>query len=233
MRILTYPRAVLTGDNVNVIGAGNSHMFGEGSTSGMAWFSQLAAKFPGITFTNVGIAGQRIQSMIDNRVTQIDNRLVSGKLNVIFAQEWGNEMANNGRDANAALVKWEQWCGAVSTAAENAGKRVYIITVGLHPTGAGATPADTLARINSVKLANTLMRANWSKWCDQFVDLGAHEPFQGLFDGSDYTVPAFAATGMYTRSDNGVNDRVHLGNPGHTHLANINSAAFLRVRRTN
>ena len=225
-----YPRAPLTPATLNVIGVGNSHMFGEGSTAGMPWFSQLAANFPGVSFTNTGIGGQRIQSMIDNISTQVYQRLVAGKLNVIFAQEFGNEMANNGRDAAAAHAKWVTYCNLIRAHAAANGRKVYLITVGLHPTGAGATYNDTLARIASVQAANALVRTNFRSYCDQFIDLAAYEPFKSLFAGGVYDVPAFSATGMYDRSDGVAFDRVHMGNAGHALVGAIAVHALRRVR---
>lgn len=231
MRIRAYPRAALAGENINVIGAGNSHMAGEGaSVAANNWFSKLAAQYPGVTFTNVGIGGQRIQSMIDNAAAQVDNRLVAGKINVLFAQEFGNEMANNGRNAAAAHAKWVSYCNARRAAAKAAGKRLYIITVGLHPTGAGATYADTLARIASVQAANALIRADFRSYCDQFIDLAAFGPFASLFAGGDFTVPAFTASGMYSRDDGVALDRVHMGNAGHALVGRVAAEAFRRVR---
>lgn len=234
MGFFNYPRAALTASNVSVLGVGNSHMFGEGSTSGMAWFSQLAAMFPALTFVNTGIGGQRIQSMIDNIATQVYQRLVSGKINIIFAQEFGNEMANNGRDAAAAHAKWVTYCNMIRTYAANNNRKVYLITVGLHPSGAAATYAETLARIASVQAANALIRTNYRSYCDQFIDLAAHQPFAALFAGGDFTEAGFAASGMYNRATNGdgqPNDRVHMGNAGHTRVANIAADAIRRVRR--
>lgn len=232
MRIVEYNRAPLTAETIQVLGVGNSHMAAEGASPAATngWFALLAARFPGVTFTNVGIGGQRIQLMLDNITTQVYNRLHATKLNVIFAQEFGNEMANNGRDAAAAHAKWVTYCNNIRTYARNNNRRVYIITVGLHPTGAGATPSDTAARIASVKAANTLIRANYRAYCDQLIDLGAHEPFASLFNGTDFTEAAFAATGMYNRSDGVPNDRVHLGNAGHARLAEIGWEAIRRVR---
>lgn len=229
---LLYPRAELTGAAINSIGAGNSHMAAEGASPlSLGWYNRLASAYPGITFTNVGVGGQRIQTMIDNVQTQVIDRLVVGKENVVFGLEGGNEMSANGRDANAAYAKWVQWCGLVRSGAAAKGAALYLITMGSHPAGNAATPAETLTRINATKLYNDLLRAKWPTFCDHFVDVGALPVFKNLFDGGDYTLEAFAATGRYIRSDNGVNDRVHLNNTGHLDLFQMAQVAFHSVRR--
>lgn len=229
--IIDYPRATLNGSSINVICAGNSHVAGEGSSStANRWTDVMMRSFTGISMVNVGIGGQSIQSMIDNAATQVDNRLVAGKINVLFAQEFGNEMAANGRDANAAHAKWVTYCNGRKAAAASAGKKLFIVTVGLHPTGAAATYPETLARIASVQQANALIRENYREYCDLFMDLGALEPFAGLFAGGVYTEAAFAATGMYNRSDGVPLDRVHMGDDGHARTGWLAVQAFRRIR---
>lgn len=234
MRMIDYPRAVLTAATHEVLGVGNSHMAQEGASANNGWFSQLAARFPGITFTNVGIGGQRIQSMLDNITTQVYQRLSTTKTTVIFAQEFGNEMANNGRDADAAHAKWVTYCGLIRSYAAANNRKIYLITVGLHPTGAAATYPDTLARIASVRAANDLIRARHGTYCDQWIDLAAHEPFSTLLASNDFTEAGFAVSGMYNRftgGDDVANDRVHMGNAGHTRVGQIAWEAIQRVRR--
>lgn len=233
MVIRAYPRAPISAAAMKIICHGNSHTFGEGaSSSATRWTAILSAAYPGITVVNSGVGGQSITAMLGNAATAVDSQLDATRLNVLFAQEFGNEMAANGRDAAAAHAKWVTYCNARRAAATAAGKRLYIITVGLHPTGAGATYADTLARIASVQAANALIRANFRNYCDQFVDLGAFEPFKALFDGGSYYEADFLASGMYNRSDGVANDRVHMGNAGHARVGEIMALAARRVRST-
>lgn len=235
--VRAYPRAPITSSAMKIICHGNSHVAGEGASStATRWTSILGTESPvsgtGVTIINSGIGGQSITAMLGNAATAVDAQLDAGKLNVLIGQEFGNEMAANGRDAAAAHAKWVTYCNARRAAAVAQGKRLYIITVGLHPTGAAATPAETLARIQSVQAANVLIRANFRSYCDQFIDLAAFEPFASLFAGGDYTVSAFQASGMYSRDDGVALDRVHMGNAGHALVGRIVAQALRKVRAT-
>ena len=233
MKPYLYPRAPLTSAAVKIICHGNSHVAGEGAAStSLRWTDRMVALTPGITMVNTGVGGQSITAMIGNASTAVDAHLDATKLNILFAQEFGNEMAANGRDAAAAHAKWVTYCDARRAAASAAGKRLYIITVGLHPTGAATTYAGTLARVASVQAANALIRANWRNYCDQFVDLGEFAPFKALFDGGSYHEADFLACGMYSRDDGTPLDRVHMGNAGHARVGQIMAQALKRVRRT-
>jgi hypothetical protein len=192
----------------------------------------MMALTPGVTMVNTGIGGQSITAMIGNAATAVDAHLDATKLNILFGQEFGNEMASNGRNAVAAHDKWVTYCNARRAAAAAAGKRLYIITVGLHPTGAAATYADTLARVASVKAANALIRANYRDYCDQFIDLGEFSPFKELFAGGSFLEADFQACGMYSRNDGVALDRVHMGNAGHLLVGSIAAHALKRVRHT-
>ncbi len=139
-------------------------------------------------------------------------------------------MASNGRNAVAAHAKWVTYCNARRAAANTAGAKLYIITVGLHPTGAAATYADTLARVASVQAANNLIRTNYRDYCDQFIDLAEFSPFKALFAGGSYYEADFLASGMYSRDDGTPLDRVHMGNAGHALVGSIAAQALKRVR---
>lgn len=233
--VRAYPRAPITSSAMKIICHGNSHVAGEGASSTTTrWTGVLGTLAPvtgtGVSIVNSGIGGQSITAMLGNAATAVDAQLESGKLNVLIGQEFGNEMAANGRDAAAAHAKWVTYCNARRAAAVSQGKRLYIITVGLHPTGAATTYPETLARIASVLAANTLIRDNYRSYCDQFVDLAAFAPFSTLFEGGDFTVGAFQANGMYSRDDGTPLDRVHLGNAGHALVGRIIAQALRKVR---
>lgn len=229
MRLFLYPRAPVS--SLKIICHGNSHVAGEGAAStSLRWTNRMSALTPGVTMVNSGVGGQSITAMISNAATAVDAHLDTSKLNVLFAQEFGNEMASNGRNAVAAHDKWVTYCNARHAAANAAGAKLYIITVGLHPTGAAATYADTLARVASVQAANSLIRANYRDYCDQFIDLAEFSPFKELFAGGSYHEADFLASGMYSRDDGTALDRVHMGNAGHALVGSIAAQALKRVR---
>lgn len=232
--MLLQSRTPLIPATTSMLVVGNSHPAGEGSSNTVThgWPGVMMSQLPaGLTMVNEAIAGQRIQSMIDNISTQVYANLVANKLNIIFAQEFGNELSNNGRNVQAAYAKWVSYCNSIRTYAAANNRKVYIISVGMHPTAGveGTPPADSLARIESVLAVNVLLRENYPQFCDQFADLGRFSPFKELFEGGDYSMEAFIATGMYNRA-NGVVDRVHFGDAGHARVGGIMADAARHVR---
>jgi lysophospholipase L1-like esterase len=163
--------------------------------------------------------------------TVIDANLQAGKLNVLIAWEFTNEISGNGRDPVAAHTQWASYCNARRAAAAAAGKKLYIITVGLIPAGAGATTAITDSRMAAMIAANRLLRANYRTYSDQFVDVAAMEPFRSLYAGGDWSTSAFDSASVYHRSDGTADDRVHLGDAGYALVGKTIAQAVKRVRR--
>lgn len=238
MRRTNFPRQRITSATVKIICHGNSHTAGEGASStSTRWTAMMQTFMPlagtGVTVINSGIPGQSTSEMIDNAPTAVDAHLDPTKLNILFGQEGGNEMAANGRNATAAHTKWVQYCNARRAAAAAANARLVIITIGIHPTAAGATEAITNQRMAANILYNQLLRANYRKYCDLLLDMESHEPFLTLKNNGDWSEAAFDATGMYnqlTDGDGTANDRVHLGNTGHRREGQAAAHAISRVR---
>jgi lysophospholipase L1-like esterase len=231
MMLRPYPRAPLS--SLNILAHGNSLTagVGAGASANAARWTDVAAARLGIVVANYGVGGQSIQGMKSTAPTVIDANLQAGKLNVLVAWEFTNEVSTNGRDPVAAHNQWVSYCNARRAAALAAGKKLYIITVGLIPAGAGATSAITDARMAAMIAANNLLRANYRAYSDQFVDLASMEPFKSLYAGGDWSTSAFDSASVYHRSDGTADDRVHLGDAGYAMVGRAIAQAIKRVRR--
>ncbi len=228
-----YPRAPITSSAMNIMAHGNSltQGVGAGASSNAKRWTDVAQGILGIGVSNQGVGGQSIQGMKTTATSVIDPNLVAGKLNVLVAWEFTNEVSGNGRDAVAAHNQWASYCNARRAAATAAGKKLYIITVGLIPAGAGATPTITNERMAAMIAADGLLRKNYRTYSDQFVDLAAFEPWKSLYAGGDWSTSAFDAASVYHRSDGTADDRVHLGDAGYALVGQIIAQAIKRVRR--
>ncbi len=229
-----FPRVPVTSAAMNIIAHGNSLTAGEGSTGGEARWTNVAAAILGVPILNQGVGGQSIQAMKVSAPTVVDPNLVSGKLNVLVAWEFTNEVSTNGRDGTAAHTQWASYCTARRAAAAAAGKQLHIISVGLLPAAAGTTTAITNARMAAMIVADNLLRDNYRTYSDQHIDLAAVEPFKSIYAGGDWSVTAFNNTGMYNRFGDGdgtPNDRVHLGNSGYLLVGQTIAQALRRVRK--
>ena len=226
-----YPRAPITSSAMNIVAHGNSLTAGTGTSGNSARWTDVAAAILGIGVNNQGIGGQTIQAMKTSAPTAVDANLQAGKLNVLVGWEFTNEVSTNGRDAAAAHTQWASYCTARRAAAAAAGKKLYIITVGLIPAGAGATPTITNDRMAAMMAADDLLRKNYRSYSNQFVDLAAHEPWKSLYAGGDWSTTAFNAAGVYHRSDGTPDDRVHMGDSGYARVGQIIAQAIKRVRR--
>lgn len=233
---MRYARPTFEASAIKIICHGNSHTEGEGSSStSTRWTGMMQTHLPlsgkSIPVVNTGIGGQSITAMIGNAATAVDAHLASGVLNILFAQEFGNELSANGRDVGAAWTKWITYCNARRAAAEAANKKLWIITVGMHPSGAAATQELRDARVQSTMAVNDLLRRRFREHSDQFIDLGASEPFKTLYEGGVWTSATFNEAAVYQRSDGTADDMVHMGNAGHAVLGALAARALLRVRR--
>ena len=227
----SYPRAPITSSAMNILAHGNSLTagVGAGASSSSARWTDVAQGVLGVSVSNQGVGGQSIQAMRTSATSVIDPNFVSGKLNVLVAWEFTNEVSTNGRDAAAAHAQWAIYCGERRAAA--AGKSLYIITVGLIPAAAGASTTITNERMAAMIAANDLLRKKYRAYSDQFIDLAAHEPWKSLYAGGDWSTTAFDAVGVYHRSDGTADDRVHLGDAGYARVGNIIAQAIKRVRK--
>lgn len=229
-----FPRVPVTTAAMNIIAHGNSLTAGEGAGGSPFRYTDIAADILGVPILNQGVGGQSIQVMRTSAQTVVDPNLVSGKLNVLVAWEFTNEVSTNGRNGTAAHDQWVLYCNARRAAAAAAGKQLHIISVGLLPAAAGTTTAITNARMAAMIVADNLLRANYRTYSDQHVDLAAVEPFKTLYAGADWSHSAFDATGMYNRFGNGdgsANDRVHLGRDGYLLVGQVIAQAIRRIRK--
>ena len=226
-----YPRAPITTARMNIIAHGNSLTAGSGASSAAAQWTAVAQGILGIGVNNQGIGGQSIQGMKTTAPSAVDANLQANKLNVLVGWEFTNEVSTNGRDAGAAHTQWASYCNARRAAAAAAGRKLYIITVGLIPAGAGASPAATSERMAAMTAADGLLRKSYRSYSDQFVDLSANEPWKSLCAGGDWSTTAFDRAGVYHRSDGIADDRVHMGDSGYARVGQIIAQAIKRVRR--
>ena len=230
-----YPRAPITSAAMNILAHGNSLTagVGAGASSSAARWTDVAQGLLGVGVSNHGVGGQSIQAMRTSATSVIDPNLAAGKLNVLVAWEFTNEVSTNGRNAVAAHAQWVTYCNERRAAAAAAGRKLYIITVGLIPAAAGATTTITNERMAAMASANSLLRTNFRSYSDQFIDLAAHEPWKSLYAGGDWSTAAFDAIGVYHRSDGTADDRVHLGDAGYAQVGKIIAQAIKRVRTRN
>lgn len=226
----SYPRAPITSSAMNILAHGNSLTAGTGTSSSATRWTDVAQGLLGVSVSNQGVGGQSIQAMRTSATTVIDPSLVSGKLNVLVAWEFTNEVSTNGRDAAAAHAQWVSYCNERRAAAAAANKKLYIVTVGLIPAAAGATTTITNERMAAMIAANSLLRANYRDYSDQFVDLAATDPWKSLYAGGDWSATAFDAIGIYHRSDGTADDRVHMGDSGYAIVGQVIAQALKRVR---
>jgi len=222
-----YPRAPISA--MNIIAHGNSLTAGTGTSSAAAQWTAVAQGILGVAVNNQGIGGQTIQAMKTTAPNAVDANLQANKLNVLVAWEFTNEISTNGRNAAAAHTQWASYCNARRAAA--AGKKLYIVTVGLIPAGAGASADATAERMAAMTAADGLLRKNYRAYSDQFIDLAAHEPWKSLYAGGDWSTTAFNSAGIYHRSDGIADDRVHMGDAGYARVGQIVAQALKRVRR--
>lgn len=238
MNRVAYPRAPISGAGVKAIAHGNSLVIGTAngaSSSAASWPSVMNTLSPlagaGVTILNRGVGGQGITEMLTTGPSAVDANLDVGKLNVLFAWEFTNEIRVNGYNAAAAMTKWVQYCNERRAAAVAMSARLFIVTMTVIPAAAGATQSERNQRARAMATVNTLMRANFRSYSDLLLDVAALEPFATLYKNDVWTQATFDALPEYLRSDNGVVDSVHLGDIGYAKIAAAAARATTRVRR--
>lgn len=232
---ISSPRAPVTAARMNIMGQGNSLMFGAGSSGqSMRWLSQAAAMEPilssGITIRNAGVNGQTIQQMRASAPAAIDAYLDPTKINVVVFQEFTNELTGNGGFSTSAHNQLKGWCQDRRTAAATAGATLRLMICTAVPFGNAST--GTANTMNAAAIAvNGLIRSQFRDYADVIVDLAAEQPFAAMVAANVWAPSAFQAQSVYTRSDTGLNDLVHFGDSGYAVFANAFIQALKRVRR--
>lgn len=239
---------------VNIIAAGNSIIYGTGSTDRLtkSWVKLIEQVDPllaaGMTVNNQGIGGQTIASVkpgytsLVNTMTSLVNLLSTTKLNIViigeFTNEIGSVMANTGNSANGALAHaaWVTYFNNLRAAADAKGAKVKLITVTTIPAGQAQNPdaaniAYTLdVNENGFKVANTLMRNTWRSYADGIIDIAALPIFANMYNTSTYTYTALFGSLMY-RQANAAYDGYHPGDTGYSYMATAAPQVLRRIPR--
>lgn len=248
MRPIQYPRAKVASASMAILAHGNSLTAGVGaSSSANYWPAQMALVAPvlgsGITPNNQGVGGQSISvdagagTMASTAASAIDANLAAGKINVLIALEYTNELKPNGNNAAAAHAAMKAYCLARKAAATSAGKQLRIIVGTCPPAGAdplvnGATAKARIdARNSAIIAANALTRAQYRDYADVLWDLAMEEPFKTIFANGVFTNAVFQAAGIWAMSDGSPDDYTHFGDSGYQLMGQSAARAIARVRR--
>lgn len=239
---------------VNVFAAGNSIIYGTGSTDRLtkAWVKLIEQVDPllaaGMTVNNQGIGGQTIASVkpgytsMVNTMASLVNLLSTTKTNVViigeFTNEIGSVMTNTGNGADGALAHsvWVTYCNNLRAAAAAKGAKIVIVTVSTIPAGQAQSPdAANIAYVldvneNGFKVANTLMRNTWRTYADAFIDIAALPTFANMYDTSNYTYASLYGSNMYHQLNAGY-DGYHPGDAGYAYMATAAPQVLRRLPR--
>lgn len=243
--IRRYPRAPITAATMNLMGHGNSLMFGAGTSSASKrWLSQMLLLPPfagkGMTVRNAGVAGMGISTnsgagtMTASAPTSIDPYYDPAKLNVLFLHEFINDLKGNSNNVSMSLNGFASYVAARRAAAASAGAKLFVIAMTTTPAGAapaGQGQAWVNARMTAIAACNAAMRAEPRRYCDLLVDIAAMEPFASMYAANVWTPAAFQATGLWAISDGSGDDYTHFGDSGYARMAAVAALAAPRIRR--
>jgi hypothetical protein len=238
--IRRYPRAPITSASMNLMGHGNSLMYGSGtSSSSKRWLSQMLLLPPfagkGMTVRNAGVAGMGISTnsgagtMTASAPTSIDPHYDPARLNVLFLHEFINDLKGNSNNVTLSLNAFANYVAARRAAAANAGARLFVVAMTTTPAGeapSGQGQAWVNARMTAIASCNAAMRADPRRYCDLLIDIAATQPFASMYAADDWTPAAFVATGLW-----GADDLTHFGDSGHTLMAAAAARGAPRIRR--
>lgn len=243
----SYPRQRISPADTVIIAHGNSLTAGAGASSAANYWPALAATLAplvdtGAAIINKGVGGQAIKNdsgsgtMIATGPAAVDAELVAGKVNILAALEYTNEMKAVSNDAAVAHAAMKEYCLARRAAAAAAGKVLRILVATAPPAGAdplvngGSQQARIDARCNAIKAANQLMREQYRDYADCLCDLAMLAPFKAIFDSGVYTQEAFQASGLWAMSNGQPDDYTHFGDSGYLFIAQAFARAIARVR---
>ena len=194
-----------TNDAYNsVICDGDSMTYGSYASD---WYhsypNQLRTINPSISVLNLGVGGQRIDTMLTNAPTVVDPLYMSTGVSKSIVICWGgsNDLAVFGRSDTDVYNDIASYCSGRQTT----GFKVIVLTI-LPRTD--CTAGEETYR----QSVNTSIRANWATFADALVDVAADTRLDDFND----------ATYFYT-------DKIHLTDAGYAVVASLINTAILAL----